>query len=353
VTHQKCVACEGSGRVATYPVRMARSHLTLAALATSAVAGLDIVTASTFKGGGESDFDSALLTSRDGSHLIIRVPRTQRAEAQQSADLVALRALSAGVRSRLPFAVSSYLGQTPISGTRAVVYEFVYGTKLHLADLTSGPDGLASSVGTAIGALHSLQTSFVADAGLPILTPIDCLRSAVSVMDRAAATGLVPVSLLQRWTSATEDTTLWQFQPTVINNTLSADAFLASGNEITGLLGWHELRVGDPARDLFWLLGATGEQVADSAFDAYLTARPGDRQVKQRALLYAELEIAKWLLHGTDTRSTEIVDDAVEMLSGLVDSVENDVMNPIAAQHMPTMAIDEVEEFLEQSKRAV
>ena len=41
------------------------------------------------------------------------------------------------------------------------------------------------------------------------------------------------------------------------------------------------------------------------------------------------------------------------MLSGLVDTVENDVMNPIAAHQVPTMGLDEVEEFLEQSKRAV
>jgi aminoglycoside phosphotransferase (APT) family kinase protein len=332
---------------------MARSHLTLAALATAAVPGLDIVSTSSFHGSGDSDFDSALLTARDGKHLIIRVPRSQRAEAQQSADLVALRALSAGVRSRLPFAISSFVGQTPISGTRAVVYEFVYGTKLSLGELTAGPDGLAASVGRAIGSLHSLQTSFVTDAGLPVLTHLDSLRSAVSVMDRAAATGLVPVPLLSRWQSAADDATLWKFQPTVINNGLSADAFLSSEGQVTGLLGWHELRVGDPARDLSWLLGAPGEGVAQDAFDAYLTLRPGDRQVRQRAMLYAELEIAKWLLHGTDTRSTEIVDDAVEMLSGLVETVENDVMNPIAAHTMPTMGLDEVEEFLEQAKRAV
>ena len=332
---------------------MARSHLTLAALATSAVAGIDIVATAGFHGGGDSDFDSALLTARDGSHFLIRVPRSQRAEAQQSADLVALRAITAGVRSRLPFAVSTFVGQTPISGTRAVVYDFVYGTKLHLGDLHPGVDGLAASVGRAIGAIHTLQTSFVTDAGLPVMTSLDSLRSAVSVMDRAAATGLVPVPLLSRWQSATEDSTLWQFQPTVINNTISADSFLTSGGEITGLLGWHELRVGDPARDLFWLLGAPEEGAAQDAFDAYLTLRPGDRQVRQRAMLYAELEIAKWLLHGTDTRSTEIVDDAVEMLSGLVDTVENDVMNPIAAHQVPTMGLDEVEEFLEQSKRAV
>ncbi|HOY81078.1 MAG TPA: macrolide 2'-phosphotransferase, partial [Rhodoglobus sp.] len=78
-----------------------------------------------------------------------------------------------------------------------------------------------------------------------------------------------------------------------------------------------------------------------------------DRQLRQRATLYAELEVAKWLLHGTETRSTEIVDDAVEMLTALADNLRNDVMNPIGAQTMPTMAVDEVEAFLDRNERAV
>jgi len=332
---------------------MARSNLTLAALATAAVAGLDLAQAASFGARGDNDFDSALLTGRDGRHWIIRVPRSEAAEATQSADLVALRALSAGIRSRLPFTISTYSGQTPIASTRAVVYEYVYGDKATLDDLDAGSDGLAASVGRAIAAIHNLPTSFVADAGLPVLGSSECLRSAVTVMDRAAATGLVPMPLLARWEKATEDAALWQFQPTVINNSLSADSFLLSNGSITGLLGWGDLRVGDPARDLAWLLGARGDEVADSAFEAYIAVRPGDRQVTQRALLYAELEIAKWLLHGTEVRSTAIVDDAVEMLAGLVDSVENDVMNPIGAQTMPSMAVEEVEEFLARSERAI
>ena len=70
-------------------------------------------------------------------------------------------------------------------------------------------------------------------------------------------------------------------------------------------------------------------------------------------MYYAELEVARWLLHGTEQRSTEIVDDAVGMLTALADSVHNDVMNPIGAQTMPTMAVDEVEAFLARSARAV
>lgn len=331
---------------------MARSHLTLAALATSAVPGLDVAAAAPFGGNAGSDFDAALLTGRDGRHWIIRAPRNARAEAEQSADLVALRSLSAGVRTRLPFAVSSFAGQAPIDGTRAIVYEFVYGNKVQLHSYTYGADSLAASVGTAIAAIHSLPTSFVADAGLPVLTAGECLRASVTVLDRAAATGLVPAALLGRWERAAEDAKLWQFQPTVTNGSLTADSFLSADGVVTGVLGWQDLRVSDPARDLQWLLA--NSPVAETALDAYARVRgAGDRQVKQRAMFYAELEVAKWLLHGTETRSTEIVDDAVGMLTALADSVQNDVMNPIGAQTMPTMAVDEVEAFLARSERAV
>jgi macrolide phosphotransferase len=338
---------------ATYPVGMARSHLTLAALATSAVAGLDVAAATSFgsKGG---DFDSAIITGRGGRHWIIRMPRNPAAEAQQSADLAALRALSAGARTRLPFAVSSFAGQVAVDGTRAIVYEFVYGSPMGLASYVGGPDSIAASVGRAIAAIHALPTSIVADAGLTVQSSGECLRASVSTMDRAAATGLVPASLLGRWERAVEDTRLWQFQPTVIHGALRADAVLTADNSISGVLGWHELKVSDPAKDLQWLLAARGDSVTDSAFDAYHRARgDGDRQLRQRATLYAELEVAQWLLHGTELRSTEIVDDAVGMLTALADALRDDVMNPIGAQTMPSMAIDEVEAFLARSQRAV
>lgn len=329
---------------------MARSHLTLAALATSAVPDLDIVETSSFGGGG-GDFDCALLTGRDGRHWLVRVPRNERAEAEQSADLVALRALSAGVRTRLHFSVSVFAGQTPINGTRAIVYEFVYGAKVPLSAMDVER---ASSVGRAIAAIHALPTSFVADSGLPVFTSMECLRSCVTIIDRAAATGLVPAALLTRWESATEETRLWQFQPTVINGALTTDSVLFSGSEVTGVLGWHELRVGDPARDLAWLLSAHDESVPEVAIDTYNEARGGgDRQVQQRAMLYSELELAKWLLHGTELRNRDIVDDAVNLLASLADSVRRDVLHPIGPQTMPTLAVEDVESMLAHTERAI
>jgi aminoglycoside phosphotransferase (APT) family kinase protein len=279
------------------------------------------------------------------------VPRNERAESEQSADLVALRALSAGVRTRLHFAVSAFAGQTPINGTRAIVYEFVYGAKVSLAGIDVPR---ASSIGRAVAAIHSLPTSFVADSGLPVLSAVECLRSCVTVIDRAAATGLVPAALLSRWEAATEETRLWQFQPTVINGALGADSLLFAASEVTGVLGWQELRVGDPARDLSWLVAAQDEAIPEVALDAYNEVRGGaDRQVRQRAMLYSELELAKWLLHGTELRNQDIVDDAVTLLAALTDSVRRDVMNPIGPQTIPTMAVDEVESLLARTERAI
>lgn len=327
---------------------MARSHLTLAALATAAIADLDVVRTAAFGSGSGSDFSSALLTGRDGRVWVIRVPRNPRAEAEQSADLVALRALSPGVRARLPFSVSAFAGQVPFQGTRAIVYEFVHGDKLPLQRVDPT---LAASVGRAIAAIHQLPTTFVTDAGLPTMTAVESLRATLSIVDRASATGLVPALLLSRWEAATEDHLLWQFQPTVINGELSADSILSDGGSVSGVLGWQELRVGDPAKDVCWLLSAPAES-ADAALDAYMAARGGtDRQLRHRAVLYAELELARWLLHGTEVRDTSIVDDAVAMMHGLVDRVQNDVMNPIGPQTMPTPTVSEVEALLDAAER--
>jgi aminoglycoside phosphotransferase (APT) family kinase protein len=328
---------------------MARTHLTLAALATSAVDGLDVVRATPAGSGAQGDFDSALLTARDGRQLIIRVPTGQPAETEQSADLIALRSLTAGIRSRLPFDVPTYLGQTPIDGTRAVVYDFLAGAPLRLEDVRAG-DGLAGSVGRSIAAIHALPTAFVGDAGLPVLTAAECLSSTEALIEAAVGTGLVPTALRDRWRAAVRDTDLWQFQPTVINGALTAESFLVEGETVVGVLGWSALRVGDPARDLHWVL-AMATDSAESTLGAYAAARhvATDRQFTHRALLYAELEVARWLLHGRELHEQSIVDDAVQMLDGLVDRVHTNTADRLSHATGPVLDVSDVEDLLDQT----
>ncbi len=330
---------------------MARTQLTLAALATSAVPGLDVAYARKHSTGMHGSFDSALVIDKNGRALIIRVPTSQSAETEQSADLVALRALTIGNRSRLPFDVPEYVGQTPIQGTRAVVYELLAGESFD-ADALTGHEGVSGSIGRAIAAIHALPSAFIGTAGLPQQSAEQCRKDAITLIDRAAATGYLPAALLRRWEQATDDDALWQFAPAVVHGSLSADSLLITDDAVSGILGWSGLAVGDPARDLHWLLAARGD-AAELAITTYSAARQGsDTHITQRAMLYAELELARWLLHGAASHDQSIVDDAVTMLDGLVDTVHSHTQQPLSPETGPIMTVNDVENMLDHMPRA-
>ena len=330
---------------------MARPPLTLAALATAAVPGLEVRAVRAHTRRSHGAYDAVLLRSTDDRMLVLRVPRSQAAESEQSADLVALRALTPGIRSRLPFAMPEVVGQAPIDGTRAVVTTFVPGAARSADELTEH-DGIATSVGLALAAVHALPTGFIADAGLPRQTADESHDAVVELIDRAADTGHLPAALLRRWEEATDDAALWRFRPTVVNGALAADSLLVDGDTVTGLIGWSALAQGDPARDLHWLLTSRGA-AAERALDAYFGARAGeaDAHLPQRALLYGELELAKWLLHGVEVRDEAIIADAVGLLDGLVESVHDRSSEPLSPETGPILTVGDVERMLDETPR--
>lgn len=323
---------------------MARSHLTLAALATSAVPGLEVGQARIHSYGAQGDFDSALLVPQHGVPLIIRVPTNQAAESEQGADVVALRAITEGVRSRLPFAVPKVVGQAPVGSTRGVVFEFLEGDKVETGSIDAV---LAAELGRAVAAIHSLPTAFVGEAGLPALTASDSHSQVRALVERAVATRRVPAALHDRWREAVADPGLWQFQPTVVNGGLGADSFLLRGDSVVGVLNWAGLRVDDPARDLHWTRGLR-EEAGEAALAAYAEARglADDVLLELRATLYAELEVARWLLHGHELHDETIVHDAVRMMDNLVDHVHSDTAEPLSPDTGPVLAVGDVEAML-------
>lgn len=330
---------------------MARPPLTLAALATAAVPGLVVQAVGPHTRHGQGEYDSVRLLADDGRQLLIRAPRSQAAESAQSADLFALRSLTAGIRSRLPFQVPLFVGQAPIDGTRAIVTDFIPGDHRSADELTAGMR-LAESVGLAIAAIHSLPTGFVAEAGLPRRTAAESRDEVIALVGRAADTGRLPAALVRRWEEATDDASLWRFEPTVINGALAAESILVDGERVTGVVGWSSLAVGDPARDLHWLLTSRG-QSAERALEAYVAGREGgaDEHLARRALLCCELELARWLLHGVDARDDAIIEDAVGLLDGLVATVHDRSSEPLAAQTGPIMTVGDVERMLDGTPR--
>lgn len=323
---------------------MASTPLTLAALATSAVPGLRVSAYRPVAGGGIDDYASAVLATED-RELIVRVPRNPSAEVRQSAEMLGLSALADGARAALPFQVPEVLGLTRAGDTRAVVSTFVPGSHIEPANLESDAL-LLQPIADALAAIHRLPVAVIQQAGLPVRSADDARAVAARLIERAADTRLLPDLVRSRWQEALDSPRLWDFAPTVVHGALDADQLLIEDDRITGVLGWHELSVGDPSIDLAWLLGI-GPEVFDAVWARYIASRgtTGSAEMRARARFHHELGVARWLLHGVDSHDDSIVDDAIGMLDRLVDRVSR-AGSPVAPERTTTTP-DEVDQLLD------
>lgn len=303
---------------------MARSPLILAALAKDAVPQFDFAQVKNLDTGQSGAFDAALLTAKSGEHFVVRMANSPSAGTELEVEIRALGALSPVIRLSLPFEVSKLVGDTQdADGNRALVFSFVYGNQVEISSVE--PTGtLALSLATSIAAIHKLPLEVVQGAGFPELDSSTSLKLLVNELDRAAQTGKVPPLLLHRWEQALEDVNLFRYQPTVIHGGINGQNVLELDDRISGVLSWSSLRIADPAEDLSWIIGGGSPELARNIFARYVEARPtADSNIWPRAVLFSELELARWLLHGYAQGNQEIIEDAVGMLLVLTEEVES------------------------------
>lgn len=309
---------------------MARSPLILAALAKAAKADLSLARAVTLTAESNGFYDAALVTDTSGENVVVRMPTQAKALARLQTELQALKALRP-VADRLPFDLPRFLGATKdIQGVPAVVLSYVYGVPSELGN-RSGTDALAVSIGQAIAALHSLPTAIVEQAGLPVYSVSDVVKNKVNLLDRGAATGLIPSFLLNRWEAALEDVNLFRFTPTVIHADLVPDTVLTENDVVSGIISWEHFQIGDPAEDLAWISLFAGPDFSYSAFQSYNAARTSDTNLAQRAEIYSEMAWVRWLLLAladNDQSSVEMYRENLERISTQLEEAESFELEP-------------------------
>lgn len=205
-----------------------------------------------------------------------------------------------------------------------MVYRELPGRELELESLRPGP-GPTVALGRAIAAIHELHGTVIADAGLPVYDAASYRSRRLAEVDDAARTGKVPAVLLARWERALEDISLWRFRATPVHGDLAAENVLMANGQVVTVVNWSNSHVGDPAEDLAWLYAAAPEESLDTLEEAYAMGRsePPDSHLVSRALLYSELAVVRWLMHGVRLDSPEIVADAEGMLASLARQVED------------------------------
>ncbi|MER2135662.1 MAG: macrolide 2'-phosphotransferase [Arthrobacter sp.] len=316
---------------------MKRTPMELAALASAAVPALAL-TGVAGSPDDAADFDSALLVDDAGKQWRVRSPKHVEASMRLETELLVLRAFVPAVRAELPFALPYVAGTVRLGQLCTFVYSHLPGSTRDIDELAAAGKDLAADIGRTMAAIHALPQSLVNNADLPSYTANEFRQRKLNELDQAATTGKIPATLLRRWEHALEDVGLWRFSPTVVHGDLHEDNLLISGERVSAVNGWTDLRIGDPADDFAWLIAANNSDFTDTVHSAYVAARPDavDPHLIRRAALSAEFALAQWLVRGLAAENQSMVQEAEEMLATLeADILEQELA---AAQAEPAAA---------------
>lgn len=326
---------------------MAPHSLTLAALATSAISGLTVTSYSQLKHSSSGKL-SVLIETNLGS-LNVSVPTNVSEEIRQSKEILSLTALSKSARLMLPFDVPQLLGIVGYKDTRATVSSSLSGRLL--SEIESEVELRHSQIAEAIAAIHSLPLQIVSNEGLPFMSVSEIRKQTLKTLDRALESGLVPEIINDRWRNIILNDSLWDFSPTVVHGNLDEDQLLFAENTLTGITGWEDLQVSDPAIDFSWTANLPYEKTLLSEYGKKSSSIDLNSLMK-RVRFWQEFAIAKWLLHGVDMHNNETVKDAVLLFNELVDYVKQtpaDGVSEVSPASNAEEVLDQVPENLDKS----
>jgi aminoglycoside phosphotransferase (APT) family kinase protein len=290
---------------------------------TAALPEAVVVSAGRLGSTDEAGTAAALVDLADGRRVVVRVAGHDEAGRTARADARVLSSLSAGVRSLLPFRAPTVLGETAMGSEHVIVTDYLSGYRVDAADLPPGP-GFTGLVGRAIAAVHDLPVTVIRAEGYPVRSAQQVRADARRLVERADDTGRLVAELRERWLSLLDDDAAWRYEPTVVLDGLDVSSFVfddVDGTpEVVALLDWQGLSIGDPAVDLRWL-GSAPESV-EGVHDGYASAshHSPDPALIARARLFAELEFAKWLVHGVEQGDEFVVEDATKLLASLAEA---------------------------------
>ena len=307
---------------------MSRSPLVLAALASSAVPGLDPVTVEGVRVAPGDLFEIAYVQDSQDRRWVVKAPRTSAAGAM----LDDITALSSLLGRRLDVAMPMVRGHATVAEGRAAVYLRVPGRPLDFAALPPGP--LAEAVGRTLAHIHNVEHLVFEEAGRPSYDAEAHRRRQLSELDRAAATGHVPTDLLTRWEHLLEDVSLWRFAPSPVHGDFTGANVLASFDDeqdaasghVRGVLAWEESRIGDPADDFADLASRAAPDTLDSVLESYARSRVErpDAGLVQRARLAAEMTPLRTLLRALSSGDLSLVERTSERLRRLDAGIDRD-----------------------------
>ncbi len=237
---------------------------------------------------------------------IFRFPRNGGAARALEREMAALPAIAAA----LPLQVPNYAWQGDWMGLPFGGYRRIEGQSLRPADF--GRPAIATKLAESLTALHSLDPASLA---LPQGESLDANRwfdDQHALLSGAAATGLLERDLsahLASLRSALEEFADLAWQPVPVHNDLGAVHLIVRDGELSGIIDWTDMMIGDPAIDFAPVLTGAGETALALVLSHY--QRPPGNAFDRRVRYYACVSPLHDVLHGLAINEEAIVRDGL------------------------------------------
>jgi macrolide phosphotransferase len=125
-----------------------------------------------------------------------------------------------------------------------------------------------------------------------------------------------------------------------VHGDLHEDNLLVDGDRVTAVTGWTDLRIGDPADDMAWLVASNDQDFVEAVLEHYTSSRRDvpDAHLLRRAALSAEFALAQYLVKGMAAGNQEMIHEAESMLAVLAADVAEHGGQPISVEPLPVPA---------------
>ena len=278
-----------------------RTKLTLAALASAAMPEVPMTGAQDCDQLSNLDraqgVDCAVVQDATGNVYDVWATSSEAGKRRLAARVKAAQALAdAKEMAAMGFRVERILAYQPgekadsPTGTTAVaVMTHCPGRirPLHLLTLNE-----CTAAGTAIGAIHRVRPDFLKTHGYPAFSTAQIAAQLRGWIKRLRMDGHVPKEITDSWASIVATDGLWSFETCTVHGGFSDGDLLYAGSGLSGVYGWQDMQVNDPARDLAWIfakLDGSRRNAVIAAYGRMMGARLDDL-IMLRANLWLQME---------------------------------------------------------------
>lgn len=149
-----------------------------------------------------------------------------------------------------------------------------------------------TAVGTALGAIHRLNPSFLEDAGYPVYTTKQIRAQLTAWIERLRAAGHVPSEITDSWANIIATDGLWSFTTCPVHGGFEDGDMFFSGSSVSAITNWQNMQVNDPARDLAWTFSKLDSQHRNAVIASYgrMLGSRLDDLIMLRANLWVQME---------------------------------------------------------------